>query len=381
MEPKRHKTPLAELRNVLFAGSRQYGYVRDVLRGVKTYVRDHRPMWRLRIFEVDDIARIHGKFGEPIHGMIAFVSDERFVHLFGAAGCPIVNYSSRMDTLPPLTIVPNNHAIGECAARHFLQLNLQHFACMGIGHARFSKERIFGFKSYLQDKGYGARELSLNDYETLRRLPKPLGIFAVADNQAAHVATLAHDLGLRVPDDVAILGVDNDDLICEGGLCGLSSIDSNGEKIGYECARLLAAIFSGSPVPHRPTLINPRDVVQRESTDIMASDDPELYRAMQIIRAHGCSGLSVDSLLDSLTVSRRTLEVRFKKRFGRTLHDEIRRVQIEHAKYLLLRSEANISVITKQCGFNDPHRFARVFSQIVGLSPRAYREQNRIGRP
>jgi LacI family transcriptional regulator len=179
--------------------------------------------------------------------------------------------------------------------------------------------------------------------------------------------------GVGVPEEVAVMGVDNDDLIVRLTTPPLSSIDINAERVGFEAARVLDELMRGKPAPKNPVLVPPMGLVTRQSTDILAIEDEDVAAAVRFIRAHKGRALSVQDVLDNVPVSRRSLYRKFEETMGRSLAQEIRLAHIEQAKRLLTTTDWSVARIAEASGFAGATRFGIVFRRLTGLTPSAYR--------
>jgi LacI family transcriptional regulator len=210
-------------------------------------------------------------------------------------------------------------------------------------------------------------------------LPKPVGVFTTNDITNRRLVVASRLLGLRVPEEVATIGVDNEDLVCEFSDPPLSSVDPAWLQIGFEAAKLLDAMMTGHAPPAQPILVAPAGVVVRGSTDTVAVDDPLVAKAVKFIRENADKPLPISSLLKSLGVSRRSLEQRFKASLGRGPAAEVRRVHIERAKKLLAETQSPISAVASAAGFNNAQSLCVIFRREVGLPPTVFRKQARSG--
>jgi LacI family transcriptional regulator len=291
-----------------------------------------------------------------------------------------------------------DHAAGELAAEHLIDCRLEHFAYYGLTDAALvARKRFEGFQRALEQRGYTA-ELSpvplpwemdrlTHDHwpkliEWLRGLPKPVGIMAFDDAVAHDLCYACRAANIGVPDHVAIIGVNNDDLLCEGAWPPLSSIEPDYSRIGYQAAALLDRLLRGEDVPRADKVVRlpPIGVVKRVSTNVLAVQDPALADAVRYIREHACDPCSVDDVLREVAVGRRWLERQFAAHLGRTPHEEMTRVRIETAKRLLLRPELGVVGVAERCGFSKV-QFNRTFRQVTGTTPAAYRRSVLRGRP
>ncbi len=212
----------------------------------------------------------------------------------------------------------------------------------------------------------------------IAQLPKPVGVFCWHDESAKIAHQVCESSGLRIPDDVLLIGVDNDDTICQFLDPALSSIDPNAQRIGYEAAALLDRLMDGQPAPTSPILVPPIGVVTRASSDIAAIDSPDVVRAMQFIREHAGSAVTIKDVLNHLNISRRSLETQFKAALGRSPRSEIYRILVERACDMLANTELPIPVIAERCGYRRPNHFTTMFRKQTRQTPSAYRKQTRL---
>jgi LacI family transcriptional regulator len=207
-----------------------------------------------------------------------------------------------------------------------------------------------------------------------------VAVLADHDVAAHDLADMCQILGLRVPDDVAILGVDDDELECQLAFPPLSSVAIPAERIGFEAARLLDRLLSGKRMVPRAVYLPPVRVVTRHSTSTFAIDEPVVTAALHYIHNHFAEPLRVSAIAARLVVRRRILERKFRSLLGRSVLDEIHRVRIEHVKELLANSDLSMSEVAVKSGFSTPQRMATLFRKLAGLAPRAYRRQAQLGR-
>jgi LacI family transcriptional regulator len=205
----------------------------------------------------------------------------------------------------------------------------------------------------------------------------PLAVMALNDHVAIEVLEACETAQLRVPERVAVLGVDNDQLVTNLTSVPVSSVDSSRERIGYEAAALLDRLIDGQPKPREPILIPPAGVVTRTSTDILAVPDADVAIAIRYIWAHACEPISVNDVAAETSLSRRRMQDLFLRHVGHTISDEIRRRRVDHAKRLLAETQTKVGLIANQSGFGSAERMSKVFKQVVGLTPHAYRERYR----
>jgi LacI family transcriptional regulator len=292
---------------------------------------------------------------------------------------PCVNVSGRLARVPFASVLPDNEAVGRMAAEHLVELGMERLVCATLGDVHFAKLRAEGFVQAARAAGREVHVRSEHMDATGRfvsGLERPLGLFAVTDHRAREIIGSCLALGLRVPEDVAVVGVDNDELAgLEAGV-PLSTVDPAGEAVGYEAAGVLHRMLRGRKVP-AVTLVPPRGLIARASSDITVVDDPDLSHAQRFIRDHAQESPRVKEILAGLGVSRSALEKRFRARFGRTLHDEVVRVKLERARRLLTETGLAVSEVARRSGFSCRSRFFAEFGRRFGETPSAYRSRRR----
>jgi LacI family transcriptional regulator len=229
----------------------------------------------------------------------------------------------------------------------------------------------------------GRRRLATWEHEQqqladwLAHLPKPVGIMTCNDDRGQQLLDACRRAGVLVPDEVAVLGVDNDMVVCNLATPALSSIDVNPQRIGYAGAALLDRLMAGGRPPKKPIYLNFCSLVPRQSTDVLAIHDRELSTAVRFIREHACAGINVESILQVVSLSRSVLERRFKKVIGRTPKAEILSVQMQRAKQLLTETDLSLEEIARKTGFRTEKYFGDIFYRKAGLRAGAYRKRFR----
>jgi LacI family transcriptional regulator len=280
------------------------------------------------------------------------------------------------------------------AAAHLVDRSLRHFAFCGFHGCAWSSGREEIFSRCLGDRGFECHmhriELGnwmhwpnwIEDWEQeqrillawLKSLPKPVGLMACNDICGREVLQACAAAGLGVPDDVAVVGVDNDELMCELSSPPLSSIALDVEKAGYEAARLLDSLMSGRVAEERVVQVEPVYVVTRQSSEVMTPDDPSVASALRFIKDHAGQPIDVSHVVEQARVSRRTLERRFSRALGRSISSEITQCRLERAKRLLLESDLPSCRVAAAAGFGSIKTFNRVFRRCVGTPPKRFRE-------
>ncbi|MCL5270099.1 MAG: DNA-binding transcriptional regulator [bacterium] len=303
---------------------------------------------------------------------------------------PVI-YTSTEKAVDCPMLVPDNEAIGRLGAEHFLERNFLHYAFVGYEDRPVFVARHDGYRRRLAEAGRSCHAWLANTFqglltlygvdkpEAVRRwllaLPKPCAVFAACDAVAYGLLELCLQLRIRVPEDLAVLGADDDSLICQVAHPPLSSIQIPFAEIGFESARLLDQWMKGR---HPGALVRrfpPIDIAVRQSTDIHKVDDPVVAQALRFMTEHRGEAFRVGNLVRLTGVSRTTLEQRFKDTLRRTPLMEIRRQRIEYAKRLLADGRQPVGAIARLCGFNSLVRFSTVFRELTGLPPTEYRRK------
>lgn len=289
-------------------------------------------------------------------------------------------------------IVCANEEIGRLGARTLMGLGLTHFAYCGLEGLEFSDNRSSGFTQALEERGYTpllymshARSLSQSWYleerrlaRWLARLPKPAGLMTCNDDRARMLAEICRMKGIHVPDEIAILGVDNDEQVCESSNPPLSSIALATERGGYEAAALLASLMAGQNPPNKVIVVHPTRAVPRQSTDILAIKDTAIVRALRFVRENSNRKLWVTDLATAAGLSRRILQDRFKEYLGRSPMEEIHRCRVEQVARLLVETNMSVGEIASATGFEIDAHVARYFARQAGMTPLAYRKKHRV---
>ena len=363
----------------------QFGYQREMIRGITAYAISH-TRWRFRVDPTPpDRAEVRRSDGVIVHA--GFRED---LNRLRPGSGRIVQVCERLEGPPVATVMPDDEAVGRLAAKHFLDQGFRRFAFWRLGNASWVKRRYRGFREALGAAGFdceafrpprgadgrfrdGRFESPLKKW--LPGLAKPTVLFAANDPLAYQVAEACLDLGLGVPEEVAILGVDNDVLLCESTPLPLSSVDPGFRRIGFEAARLMDRLLAGEAAPEEPIVLEPVGVVTRRSSETIPIEDQEFARALALLRQRACEPVSVDQVVREVRVNRRWLERRCREVLGRTPHDEIVRVQMEKARELLAKSRGKIEQVARQCGYAHSENFYRTFRKEMGMTPASYRRK------
>ena len=368
-------------------------YSRGLLHGIAAYIRDHWP-WSVYLTEHRRGESVSAWLGRwKIDGIIARIENAAIANVIRELKKPTVDLSAGR-FVPSLPWVETDDlAVARLAADHLLERGFKHFAFCGDNHYDWSLWRERYFTRLIGEAGY---ECSVYNYRTtgnqksevitekvgawLAGLPRPLGIMASYDFQGLQVLDACRIQGIQIPDEAAVIGVDNDEVYCELSDPPMSSVIPNTQRTGYLAAQLLDRMMSGEKLKDEQHRIEPLGVAARQSTDTLAIEDHNIVKAIRFIREHACEGISVKSVLKAVPQSRRVLETRFRKYVGRTPHDEIIRVQLDHVKKLLTESELSLEQIAERAGFRHAEYLSVVFREKVGTPPSRYRALNQRKR-
>lgn len=366
------------------------GWGRRLVYGVMGYARKHGP-WHIWIEPRGQHEHLRPPPGWAGDGIIARVSTAAMARELEAARVPVVNVSGICikGTTDFARVTTDVQAAGKLAARHFLDRGFRHFAYCGLLRFSYVAEHARAYGDALGEagfdcrvyptspaaKGWKAHQAHLGRW--LRTLPKPLAVFTWSLRGLA-VLDACRWAGLHVPEEVAVLAGDEDDLLCEAVMPPLSGIETPSEVIGHEAAAALDALMHGGPPPAEPFLLKPTRVVTRQSTDTLAVDDPDVAAAVRFIRQNAVKPhVDVPAVLRVVPISRRALERRFEQVLGRTPAEEIRRVRLERARQLLLETDLPIPSVSAASGFGSPEYLSFVFKSEFNETPHKYRSRSR----
>ncbi len=373
---------------LLIETTRSYG--RNVMRGIGEYARVYGP-W---LFYLPNDARIKAlpERGDWTgDGIIAQPHQHMpFVNELAACGVPVVSLSGPPGAggLPAVRV--NMEAVAELALKHFSDRGYQRVAYCGIPSehlwpptgrffAELAQRAGLSCDVYLPAFHPDALTLRLTHLaDWLKSLKKPIGLLAANDLRAREVMDACRLVGLHVPEEVAVLGVNDDELICDMSMPAISSVIPNARRVGYEAAAMLDRMMQGKKIV-ADVVVDPLGVKSRQSTDLLAIEDPEVAKVVRFIREHATEGIRVEDVLDQVAMSRRSLEKRFRASVGRPVHVEIRRVQIERVKELLVTTDYKLERIAELTGFSTAQYLAGLFHRIVKMTPGAWRAAGRSG--
>lgn len=367
----------------------------ELLDGVVDYVRSH-PHWTAESsawWNPRQLADFKGFDGLLIRG------PERLGKVVRSLTIPVVDVSCSYPMPPGIPrVAQDNLAIGRLAANHFLERGHRSLAFLGHSTPKFDQHRLQGRRStplYVQDRLRGfqeaaqaggaevfifvqpglhgwSRETVLTPIRRwLEHLPRPLAVMG-DDDDAARLILEACRGHFHVPEEIAVIGVNNDLHLCELSTPALSSIDTGSRRVGFRAAALLDDLIHGKPLPSEPIAVAPGDVQVRRSSDIYAIQDPIIATAMRYIQDHAVDDIKVKDICSEVFLSSRSLELRFKQATGRSPRDQIRLVRMQRATRLLATG-MSIATVASQAGFSSQSRFGQLFRRQMGMTPLAYR--------
>lgn len=382
---------------VLVEASRSYG--RALLQGIAEYVRVCGP-WSISL---DD----RGLREPPVwlknwrgNGMIARVETRPLGRALLSRHVPIVDVRGAVHDLGIPLVETDEDAVVRLAVEHFRQRGFRHFAYCGFPGANYSDRREGTFREQLAAAGFGCdvyqppgpsrgalwelerQNLAYRDHlaRWLKKLPKPTGLMACNDIRGQQTLDACREAGIAVPDEIAVLGVDNDELLCNLADPPLSSVAPNARRIGYEAAALLDGLMAGQPSPPATIFIPPLGLTTRRSTDVLAVEDRDVAGAVRFIRENACKGIQVHDVLAAVPLSRSVLERRFVQFLGRTPKAEIDRVRMERVKQLLAETDFSLPRVAAMTGFVHSEYLSVAFKNHTGQTPGRYRTLTRQGK-
>jgi len=309
-------------------------------------------------------------------------------------GIPVVDLSDDPKPTPGVPkIRPDNAAIGHAGAEHLIERGYRHFAFCGFSNEAWSIDRKMGFIEALElvklsclifENEYPKvstpdwdkrEELILGEW--IETLPKPVAIMACNDLRGLQVINACRNRNIQIPDEVAVLGANNDRLRCELSLPQLSSIPIDTEFYGQQAALTITNLIHGRQIEKQEVFVEPIDVVTRRSTDFLKVEDPHVSAALNIIKERACKGITVDQITREIHVSRSLLERRFRKFLGRSPQAEIRNLQIQRIKELLRETDYTLAHVADLVGFEHPEYMCVVFKKSTKLTPNQYRQRSK----
>jgi LacI family transcriptional regulator len=365
----------------------------EVFAGTQQYARDQgweSVLWPYAPAVVDGCGR------KLYDGIIARATPQLAAET-AQAGIPLVNVwvSSPARDIP--AVFPDVHAAGEMAGEHLRARGFQNYAYVGFARTMGSRRLESGFRRVIREEGAGnysrflvssafrdskrswvVFQRGLNQW--LKSLRLPVGILAVSDGVARSIANAAWELGVKVPQDIAVVGVENEEVVCLNPEPSLTSIEFGFNAVGIRASELLEELMDGAQEAPGQILLPPVALVPRRSTGVFSVADADVAKALRYISDECSRRIKVSDVVDRVALSRRSLERKFQNCRGGTIHGEITRSRIERAKRLLAETSLLVKQVAESCGFANTRRFCEVFGRLEGISPTQYRDQRRGGR-
>ena len=370
-------------------------YDRKIIQGVATYVQQ-RGGWSLYV-EEDPLTKLPDFRTWGGNGVIANFDARKVAQVVGGLDMPVVGVGGGYGWYDPETHIPyfvsDNERVSQLAAEHLIDRGFRRLAFYGFMPTRinrWSEDRADAFRRaarraripcvvHVEHHGRARRWSSLQKelVAWLHSVEKPVGLMACNDAGARHVLEACRTAGFSVPDDVAVVGVDNDEMICELTTPPLTSVEQGARQMGYQAAALLDRLMAGEKIRRLKYPVAPVEVVTRRSTDALAVDDEDVAQAVRFIRSNACRGIQVPDVVEIVAVSRSTLEANFQAVMGRTIGQEIRRVQFERARQLVAGTNLPLKQVAAQAGIGSVQYMSAVFSSRLGMPPGDYRRRGR----
>lgn len=367
-------------------------YARGLIDGIVAYQREHE-MWSIYVGE-------HVRGARPpawlrtwkADGIIARIETEAIAAVVRRINVPAVDVSAARKTSDMPWVETDDRKLAQLAARHLIDRGFTSLAYCGEPHFNWSNWREQHFvrsaeqaqcKCYVfegksaNDKGYSWARERRRLSSWLRQLPKPIGVMACYDFKGQQLLDVCRELDIAVPEQVAVIGVDNDARLCRLCTPPLSSVIPDSRGAGYKAAHILDRMMRGEEVGAEGVLISPLGIAERQSSEVTAIEDPDVAVALRYIREHACNGISVADVLKAVPLSRRMLERRFQKLVRRTPRAEIIRIRMERASRLLRETDWSLARIANHAGFADATNLSAVFKKQICISPREYRSEAR----
>jgi len=385
------KSKTSRLKRVALLLESDMAFDRGIARGIGDYIRNHTG-WIILMDPMMDVSMKSIQHWQP-DGIIASIHLPAITEIAKLKNIPTIgfgSYSKELNGHLKFPIVTSDQqAIGRMAAQHFMSNGLRNFAfCGGNELAPWCNQRRDGFVSELETKGFAcdlykpATQKGVNMPNAVRSLskwlsslPKPCGVLVFFDGWARWVLDSCLIEHINVPQEISVLGVDNDRWLCELSQPMLSSVDVNVGKAGYTTAELLDNLMRNEGTPTPLTRIAPNEIVVRESSNFLNFDDPEVAFALRYIREHACDPINTADVLKVTNMSNSTAYRKFMKALGHSIHSEIQGVQMERIKKLLITTNMSIGVVSKTAGFENVRYLTQVFREETGLTPTEYRRK------
>lgn len=382
------------MRHVALIYDGKLPYDMKVMSGVALYMQEgadfitYTDEDALKDQKLPDLRTWHGD------GIIADFDDPKVAAAVLRSKLPAVGFGGGYGWYTPGRGIPyffsDQCKIGEMAAEHLMDRGFRNFAFCDAAQSStnvWSKERCRAFAARLQKRGFSC-SVYHPQHKTMRRwssvlaslgkwlesLPKPTGIMGANDRRAYHVLEACRTYHIHVPEEVAVIGVDNDEMLCQLSNPALSSIEQGAKQIGYQAAALLDRMMDGHRPRREDIVVPPIGVVTRKSTDVFSIEDRLAKQAMEYIRAHAHKGIAAANVVKVLGISRSTLDSRLRSSTGHSVHDIIRTVRLDRARYFVAETNLGIKAIAANTGFKSVQHMTTLFGKAFGQTPAEYRK-------
>ncbi len=373
------------------------GYGRQVLRGIVDYA-NHHGQWSFYVTPGDFEQALPEMKRWDGTGIIARIMSPPLARAIAATGLPTIALDLPEERSNPdgpfhgfSELATDSFAAAKMAAEHLLSKGFKHYAFVGTPGHVWSDRREKAFCERITAAGFAPRAFRTTRRKRklhwaveqealakwLRALPKPIGLMACNDDRGREVLEACRAAQIEVPEEIAVIGVDNDSLLCDLASPPLSSVALNAERAGFEAAELLDKLMSGRVSAPQRIVVDPLYIVNRHSTNIVALDDADVATAMRFIRDHSGQPVRVHEVAEAVGLSRRMLEIRFRSALGRSLNDEIQRVHLEMAKRLLTETDWPMEKVALASGYNGASYLSVLFQRFLKLNPTEYRRRVR----
>ncbi len=368
---------------------------RSILQGIARFVRDFGPWSLCRMPAMRDDRMPQWLAGWQGDGIIGRTTDDASAKLMRSTNVPLVDLrgGGRRHDIP--LVHSDDVEVGRLAAEHLIDRGFKCFGFYGQTDSPWAHDRCEGFRAAIAASGgelfvfdgraefegpHAWDQAEAQVQAWLEPLPKPLAVLAENDDMADRVLNAARRAAIAVPDELAVIGVNDDSATCE--ICDppLSTVMRDFEHQGYLAAELLHRLMNGQPPPAGPVLIRPLGVSTRQSTDVLAIDDPDISAAISFIRRHACDGIGIDDVLKEVPLSRSVLQRRFRRVLGNTVNDTIIVQRIKRAQQLLSETTLPLQEVAEIAGFQHQQYLGAVFRKRLGTTPSRYRKDKATNR-
>ncbi len=362
-----------------------------IVAGVRRYVQEHGNWDCILSPQLSESLRIPGGTAR-YDGIIARVTP-KWAGFAKKARVPLVNVRLQTPVRGVPTVAPDRRAAGRMGAEHLLARGFRHFGYLGFRRDENSRQQLTGYQETLQEVGLDCDvHLTNSSYDEkssnwekfvdqtdhwIASWSRPYGVLASSDQLCRYLADFCLRKGLDIPIDVALIGTQNEPMMCLQPAPLLTSIDMGYDAVGYAAAEHLESLMNGAKRTNKLITLPPKGLAARESTDVLAVEDAIVAAAMRFIAERGHTGIDVDDVAAAVLTTRRTLERRFRSVIDRTVAEELLRLKIERAKRQLADTEMSIKALALDSGFLNGKQMGKTFTRVVGMTPKEYRRQRR----